>query len=424
VRATIVDAVGSGIMVDPVLRALGELGALTVHHLDDERFAPCLGCFECWTTHPGTCRAKDGANPLMRDVITADEVIWLVRPRFGCWSAEAKQALDKLIGLISPFFSTVHGETHHRPRYPRYPRFGVVAWAPPDAGERDALRLLVARNAVNLQSTDSWVAFVEAGDTPEQVAGAITRARADGWRSFPELASPPVRPGAVGVRRRERPRRALLWVGSAKPVGTSTSEHLGRGLLDRLERRGWLVDVVYTASVVRVGRAENPRLAEAVGAADLVVLASPVYVDCLPALVLAGLASLVGHAASAPTFVPILQCGFPERTHVTLALEIVERAVQQLGGRWGGHLDLGGATPYATADLASGSGMAADQAAALELAADALDRGEPVPAAATERFARSFLGPWSYRVAGQVSWVWEGWRRGGIGSLGARPFDP
>jgi hypothetical protein len=423
VRITIVDALDAETDSKPALLALAALGAGPLHHLADERYAPCVGCFECWTTHPGTCRAHDSANGLMRDLIASDEAVWLVRPAFGCWSPEAKQALDKVIGLLSPFFSSVHGETHHQPRYERYPRLGVVAWMPAGApaNERERFRLLVARNALNLQSTDSWVAFVTPDDGPEALAASIHRARADGWRSFPEVALPPVRPGAVGVPPMARPRRVCLVVGSAKPAGTSTSEHLGRALLERLAGRGWAVNVVHVARVVRLGRAENPALRDAVHGADLVLLAAPVYVDCLPALVLAGLASLVG--ASGPAFVPILQCGFPERTHVTLALEIVERAVAQLGGRWAGHLALGAGTPYATADLSAPTGMAADQVVALDLAAAALDRGEPIPAEATERFARNYLGPWLYRAAGQAGWVWEAWRHGALGSIGARPFE-
>lgn len=37
-----------------------------------------------------------------------------------------KKGLDRLIGLVSPFFTKIAGETHHRPRYDRYPALLAV----------------------------------------------------------------------------------------------------------------------------------------------------------------------------------------------------------------------------------------------------------------------------------------------------------
>jgi hypothetical protein len=72
-------------------------------------------------------------------------------------------------------------------------------------------------------------------------------------------------------------RRATLLVGSPRPRGTSTSEALGRYLLGRLGRSGVAIDVLFLAAMRRVH--VDTKVAPAVSASDLVVLASPVYVD-------------------------------------------------------------------------------------------------------------------------------------------------
>ena len=87
--------------------------------------------------------------------------------------------------------------------------------------------------------------------------------------------------------------RAVLWVGSAKTPGTSTSEALGSALLRRLEVRGWDCQTIRSSRVTKLGRVGSPELVKAARAASLLIVASPVYVDCLPALVLRGLADLV-----------------------------------------------------------------------------------------------------------------------------------
>ena len=113
--------------------------------------APCTGCFGCWLRTPGICVTDDAGREVLRQIMQHDGVVMVTPVTFGGYSSLLKRALDRIIPMISPFFATVGGETHHRLRYKRQPRFAVVGVTSDDyAEEAQVFRTLVARNALNL----------------------------------------------------------------------------------------------------------------------------------------------------------------------------------------------------------------------------------------------------------------------------------
>ena len=121
--------------------------------LRDMKLAYCVGCFECWTRTPGVCRIDDDARDVAQGMINSDLVIYLTPVTFGGYSSELKRAVDRCICLISPLFTSIQGETHHRPRYERYPALiGVGVLPGPDPEQEQLFKALVARNALNLHA--------------------------------------------------------------------------------------------------------------------------------------------------------------------------------------------------------------------------------------------------------------------------------
>lgn len=122
-------------------------------NLRDKKIASCLGCFGCWVKTPGECLTDDDGREIAKAVVQSDLVINITPITFGGYSYELKKALDRLIPIISPFFTKIEGEVHHKPRYERYPNYislGILS----EMNEEMAVtfRNLVARNAINMHN--------------------------------------------------------------------------------------------------------------------------------------------------------------------------------------------------------------------------------------------------------------------------------
>jgi hypothetical protein len=113
----------------------------------------CRGCFECWVHTPGVCVSTGAGRDVPRAVIQSDLTVLLTPVTFGGYSSPLKKAVDHLIGLVSPFFLRIDGETHHKTRYAKYPRLlGVGVMPEADAESERIFTTLVERNAINMHS--------------------------------------------------------------------------------------------------------------------------------------------------------------------------------------------------------------------------------------------------------------------------------
>jgi hypothetical protein len=137
-------------LVDHLGRRDWQVAVLPLRELEIRH---CLGCFGCWIKTPGECIIDDAGRDVARAMIQSDLVVYLAPVTFGGYSSELKKALDRSICLVSPFFTKIQGEVHHRPRYERYPRLlGLGVLAEPDAESQRLFSQLVARNALNLHA--------------------------------------------------------------------------------------------------------------------------------------------------------------------------------------------------------------------------------------------------------------------------------
>ncbi len=224
------------------------------------------------------------------------------------------------------------------------------------------------------------------------------------------------------------PRRAVLLVGSAKPSGTSTSEALGRSLLRRLEAGGVEARVFLFAHC----RSDDAlrELVDAVAAAEIFVLATPMYADSLPHLVIRAFETIAAARtrADAPRsstrFLAIVNCGFPEAAQTQTALEICRIFADQARLELAGALGLGGGeTLHGKAPEALGW-LARHLRRALDLAADALLAGRPVPQKAVELMGRPIVPAIGYLLVSNHNWRKEARRWGAEAKLDARPYAP
>jgi hypothetical protein len=204
-------------------------------------------------------------------------------------------------------------------------------------------------------------------------------------------------------------------------VSAALAEHLGGLLADRgLE--------VTTAWIQRSLRTDPGLVAlgAALRDADLVALATPLYVDSLPGPVMEAF-EILGRQRAAPVsarprFLAMVNCGFPEAVHTDTALAVCRLFAEEAGLEWIGGLGLGGGGMLSGKPLPEQGGRARIVSRALAMTASAIGQGRIVPEGA-ERLVRALpVPPWLYRFFADRSFVQEARQHGTLGRLDERPY--
>lgn len=137
----------------------------------DGKYAPCQGCFGCWTKHPATCHMKDSLHQVCRVIGKADELIIISENYYGAYSPVIKNVLDRSIGSSTPL-STYRGkQMHHTLRYGKHDFFRVFTYSDITAEEKATFELTAARNALNDGYRESRVIVLKSLDQLEAALG-------------------------------------------------------------------------------------------------------------------------------------------------------------------------------------------------------------------------------------------------------------
>lgn len=198
----------------------------------------------------------------------------------------------------------------------------------------------------------------------------------------------------------------LLLVGSPKGR-RSASWRLGSMLAEGMRKRGAAVSEEMVHEGVRT-EAGIVRLLDSVDAADLVLIAFPLYIDSLPAPLIHLLERIAERRARAapagsPRLAVVVQCGFPEAHQCGTAVGICRLFADRTGMRWAGALAMGmGGSVGGDPGKLPGGGK--NLLEAIGMASEALAGGGAIPEAATALFARPLMPRWMYTLFGNLGW--------------------
>ena len=135
----------------------------------DGRYAPCQGCFGCWTKHPAECFMKDSLSQVCRVIGQADELVVVTRNLYGSYSADIKNVMDRAIGTSTPFSTYRDRQMHHTLRYGRHDMRKVIVYGDITEAEKDTFRLTAERNAINEGYDRTEVLFVSDPSEAEEM---------------------------------------------------------------------------------------------------------------------------------------------------------------------------------------------------------------------------------------------------------------
>jgi multimeric flavodoxin WrbA len=249
------------------------------------------------------------------------------------------------------------------------------------------------------------------------------------------------------------PASALLLVGSPKK-GMSTSEVLGTYILGRLGDHGVPGRVVRLHRALRLAEGIRARSGQAPGgrdelpalvdAADLVILATPLYVDSLPSHVVAAFEQIAARRARRPAtwapggqrgstgsprpelvarFASVVNCGLPEAQHSETATRICRAFARETGFAWAGGLAMGAGETIGGRPLAKMRRTVRYVVAALDLAGDALAAGNSIPHEAVNLMAKPLVAPALFAIIGDIGWRLQARKFGAQWRLHAQPYE-
>ena len=124
------------------------------------KYAPCQGCFHCWTKTPAACEMKDVLHEICRVIGQADDLVIVTENWYGGYSPAVKNILDRAIGASTPLSTYRGGEMHHTLRYGKHGAWTVLVYGDTSEGEKETWKLMVKRNAVNHGYRSCEVSFV------------------------------------------------------------------------------------------------------------------------------------------------------------------------------------------------------------------------------------------------------------------------
>ena len=126
----------------------------------DGKYAPCQGCFECWTKNPATCSLKDSLHETCRKVGQADDIVIITENWYGGYSARIKNILDRSIGTSTPMSTYRGGEMHHTLRYGKKGMIKVIVYGDISDNEKTTWELMIERNRINYGYRTKELIFV------------------------------------------------------------------------------------------------------------------------------------------------------------------------------------------------------------------------------------------------------------------------
>ena len=278
----------------------------------DMKIAHCMGCNMCWLKTPGVCAIRDDYEIILKKLVAAEN-FWIVTDtKFGFVDYRGKRVLDRIVPMLNMYIEFRDGWERHQLRY--HPlNFGVIYKGD---GNQELLEEWSMRVARNLAGHSLGVIALDKNEVRESATL--------------ETAAAPVENSAPV-------KHVLILNGSPRVKKNSNTNKIIDAFGEGLQQAGTCYDV-YSLS----NRSEWDRAREAFMASDNIIIAVPLFVECLPSLLLELLDTLPTERKQSAQISFILHGGFDEGHQLRLGEKFLQLLPTQLGCSCGGVLVKGG----------------------------------------------------------------------------------
>ena len=278
------------------------------------KIAHCMGCNQCWLKTPGVCAIKDDYETIIKKLVSADNV-WLVSDtKFGFIDYRGKRILDRIMPMLNMYIVFRDGWMRHQLRYHSL-NVGVIYKGD---GDQQMLEEWCNRTAANLGGRSLGVLALN--EASSQATTATDTTATDATATAPEKVE-----------------HVIIINGSPRVKKFSNTDKIIQSFALGLEEAG-TTHKLYSLS----NRSEWDEAREAFMNNDHIIIALPLYVECVPGLMLEFLTTIPTERVRPAKISFILHGGFDEGHQLRLGEQFLKSLPAKLGCTYDGTLVKGG----------------------------------------------------------------------------------
>ena len=280
----------------------------------DMNIAHCMGCNQCWLKTPGICAIKDDYENILKKLVKADN-LWLVSDtRFGFLDYKGKRMMDRIMPMLNMTIGFRDGWMRHELRY-------------------HALNIgLIYKGSSDQTMLEDWCKRTAANIGGHSL-GAI-----------PLDATSSIVQNSKHSTLNSKPTHIVIINGSPRVQKYSNTDKIIHTFAKGLEEAGITWELHNLSS-----RKEWDAAQEAFINNERTIIAFPLYVECVPGLMLEFLETLPKERKQPAELSFMLHGGMDEGNEFRLCERFLRELPEQLGCSYGGILIHGGSFRIRTA---------------------------------------------------------------------------
>ena len=275
----------------------------------DMKIVHCMGCNQCWLKTPGICAYKDDYEIILKKLVQADN-LWIVSDtRFGFLDYKGKRLMDRIMPMLNMTIGFRDGWMRHELRY--HPlNIGLLY-----KGDADQMMMedWCKRTAVNIGGHSL-------GAIALQVKSEKCKVKSEAVVSLNTKLS-----------------HLVIINGSPRVAKFSNTDKIIHSFVKGLEGTGITWELHNLSN-----RKEWDAAREAFLSHERILIAFPLYVECIPSLMLEFLESLPLERRQPAQLSFLLHGGMDEGFEFRFCERILQGLPAQFGCRFGGTLIHGG----------------------------------------------------------------------------------
>ena len=304
-----------------MIRALIPNQEVEIIDTSDMKIAHCMGCNQCWLKTPGICAIKDDYECILKKLVQADN-LWLVSDtHFGFLDYKGKRMMDRIMPMLNMTIGFRDGWMRHELRYHAL-NIGLLYKG---NAEQAMMEDWCKRTAANIGGHSLGAIALEKSPETTPNANCSTVGKPD-----KPLTSPLS--------------HLVIINGSPRVAKFSNTDKIIHSFAKGLEEAGITWELHNLSN-----RKEWDAAREAYLSHERTLIAFPLYVECVPGLMLEFLETLPTERKHPGELSFLLHGGMDEGNEFRLCERFLKGLPEQLGCSYGGILIHGGSFRIRTA---------------------------------------------------------------------------